>query len=98
MCFGMRSTRGGLADPHPVSAGKLVLCGTPIGNLEDVTCRLLRTLERADLIACEDPKRTRKLLSHHGVGGKEMLVYNEGNERRRVRQILDRIAAGAVVA
>ena len=47
--------------------GRLVLCATPIGNLEDVSLRLLRSLREADIVACEDPRRTKKLLTHHGV-------------------------------
>ena len=49
-------------------AGRLVVCPTPIGNLEDVTLRVLRTLAEADAIACEDTRRTRKLLGRHGIG------------------------------
>jgi 16S rRNA (cytidine1402-2'-O)-methyltransferase len=49
-------------DPAPV-AGRLVVCPTPIGNLEDVTLRVLATLARADAIACEDTRHTRRLLT-----------------------------------
>ncbi len=77
---------------------KLVLCGTPIGNLEDASPRLIRTLREADVIACEDTRRTRKLLTHHGVHAKELVSYNEQNERRRATELVERIAKGHVVA
>ncbi len=77
---------------------KLVLCGTPIGNLEDVTLRLIRTLQEADVIACEDTRRTRKLLSHHGIKPKSLCVYNDQNERRQAKELLSTIAHGRSVA
>ena len=79
-------------------AGKLVLCGTPIGNLEDVSARTLRTLAEADVVACEDTRRTRKLLSHHGVSVKQLVVYNDLNERREAPKLIERMERGAVVA
>lgn len=78
--------------------GKLVLVGTPIGNLEDTSPRALRTLEEADLVACEDSRRTRKLLSHFGTRVRDLVVYNEGNERRRAEELVARIEKGATVA
>jgi 16S rRNA (cytidine1402-2'-O)-methyltransferase len=79
-------------------SGKLVLCGTPIGNLEDVSMRVLRLLAEADVLACEDPRRTRKLLSHHGVPARRMVVLNDGNERRRAPELVARARSGDVVA
>lgn len=78
--------------------GKLILVGTPIGNLEDMSPRGLRTLEEADLVACEDSRRTRKLLTHFGIHVRDLVVYNEGNERRRAEGLVERIEKGATVA
>jgi 16S rRNA (cytidine1402-2'-O)-methyltransferase len=82
-------------------AGRLVVCPTPIGNLEDVTLRVLRALGDADVIACEDTRHTRKLLDRHEVGGasgSRLVSYHEHNERRRARELVERIRGGAVVA
>ena len=65
--------------------GRLVVCPTPIGNLEDVTLRVLRVLGEADVIACEDTRHTRKLLDRHGIGGARLVSYHEHNERARAR-------------
>jgi 16S rRNA (cytidine1402-2'-O)-methyltransferase len=78
--------------------GTLWLVGTPIGNLGDVSDRAVRTLAAADLIACEDPRRTRKLLTHLGVSARRLVTFNEGNERRQVRPLLDHLRAGRDVA
>jgi 16S rRNA (cytidine1402-2'-O)-methyltransferase len=79
-------------------AGRLVVCPTPIGNLEDVTLRVLRVLAEADLIACEDTRHTRKLLERHAIRGRPLVSYHEHNERRRARELVDRVAAGELVA
>ena len=78
-------------------SGRLVVCPTPIGNLEDVTLRVLSTLREADVIACEDTRRTRTLLQRHGLKGK-LVSYHEHNEERRARELVERIRAGATVA
>jgi 16S rRNA (cytidine1402-2'-O)-methyltransferase len=78
-------------------AGRLVVCPTPIGNLEDITLRALRALREADVIACEDTRHTRKLLERHGVKAR-LVSYHEHNERRRARELVERIAGGEVVA
>jgi 16S rRNA (cytidine1402-2'-O)-methyltransferase len=77
--------------------GRLIVCPTPIGNLEDVTLRVLRVLREADVIACEDTRQTRKLLDRHGIRGR-LLSYHEHNERRRARELVGRVAGGEVVA
>ena len=80
-----------------MSAGKLILCATPIGNLEDVTLRSLRVLAEATIVACEDSRRTRKLLSHHGVQVKQLVVHNDANERRSAPELVDKMTRGAKV-
>lgn len=80
-----------------MSNGRLILCATPIGNLEDLSQRAVRTLSEASVIACEDTRRTRKLLSHLGISAPELVVYNEGNERRRAEQMIERITRGEAV-
>jgi 16S rRNA (cytidine1402-2'-O)-methyltransferase len=79
-------------------SGRLVLVGTPIGNLGDITQRALSVLSEAEVVACEDTRRARKLFSHHGIRARELVVYNEANERRRARALLERIASGTEVA
>jgi 16S rRNA (cytidine1402-2'-O)-methyltransferase len=83
-------------DGGPVS-GRLIVCPTPIGNLEDVTLRVLAALREADLVACEDTRRTRILLDRYGVGG-DLVSYHEHNERARATELVRRMQAGAVVA
>ena len=78
-------------------AGRLVVCPTPIGNLEDVTLRVLRVLGEADVVACEDTRHARKLLARHRIEAR-LVSYHEHNERRRAGELADRIAAGETVA
>jgi 16S rRNA (cytidine1402-2'-O)-methyltransferase len=78
--------------------GTLWLVGTPIGNLGDASERAARTLGDVDVIACEDTRRTRKLLSHLGVSGRRLVSFNEGNERRQVPFLLGHLRAGRDVA
>jgi 16S rRNA (cytidine1402-2'-O)-methyltransferase len=80
-----------------VSAGRLVVCPTPIGNLEDITLRTLSALREADVVACEDTRRTRTLLDRYGVKAK-LVSYHEHNERARARELVERMRSGAVVA
>ena len=81
-----------------MSDGRLVVCPTPIGNLEDVTLRVLRALREADVVACEDTRHTRVLLDRHGIRAAELLSLHEHNERERARVVAARIAEGDVVA
>jgi 16S rRNA (cytidine1402-2'-O)-methyltransferase len=79
--------------------GRLLVCPTPIGNLGDVTLRVLEELGRVDLIACEDTRHTRLLLDRHGIeAGSRLLSLHEHNEAARARELARRIADGAVVA
>jgi 16S rRNA (cytidine1402-2'-O)-methyltransferase len=78
-------------------SGRLIVCPTPIGNLEDVTSRVLRALREADVVACEDTRQTGKLLSRHGIEAR-LVSYHEHNERRRASELAERIAGGNVVA
>jgi 16S rRNA (cytidine1402-2'-O)-methyltransferase len=73
--------------------GKLYLVATPIGNLEDITIRALRTLRRASFIAAEDTRRTRKLLARYKIR-RSLLSYHDFNKARVAPQIIGRIAAG----
>ncbi|HEX2029790.1 MAG TPA: 16S rRNA (cytidine(1402)-2'-O)-methyltransferase [Actinomycetota bacterium] len=79
-------------------AGTLWLVGTPIGNLGDITERARNVLRRADLIACEDTRRTRALLSHLGIEGKRLVSFFEANEERRIPELLGRLRDGRDVA
>ncbi|MFC4075564.1 16S rRNA (cytidine(1402)-2'-O)-methyltransferase [Salinithrix halophila] len=79
------------------TGGLLYIVGTPIGNLEDVSARVHQTLEQADLIACEDTRHTRKLLSHLGLA-KPMISYHEHNRFSRMEELTDRMEAGERVA
>jgi 16S rRNA (cytidine1402-2'-O)-methyltransferase len=80
-----------------MSAGRLVVCPTPIGNLEDVTLRVLAALRDADVVACEDTRRTRVLLDRYGVRAR-LVSYHEHNERARARELVGRMRGGEVVA
>jgi 16S rRNA (cytidine1402-2'-O)-methyltransferase len=78
-------------------SGHLVVCPTPIGNLEDVTLRVLSALREADVVACEDTRRTRTLLDRYGVSAK-LVSYHEHNELERSAELVERMAGGATVA
>ena len=77
--------------------GRLIVCPTPIGNLADVTLRVLEELARADAIACEDTRHSRVLLDRHGIGG-SLVSLHEHNEASRARELCERIAGGESVA
>ncbi len=75
----------------------LVVCPTPIGNLEDVTLRVLSALREADVVACEDTRRTRTLLDRYGVSA-SLVSYHEHNEGRRAAELVERMQSGDTVA
>jgi 16S rRNA (cytidine1402-2'-O)-methyltransferase len=79
------------------SVGRLVVCATPIGNLEDVTLRVLAALRAADVVACEDTRHTRVLLDRYEITAK-LISYHEHNERARASELVERIGAGEQVA
>jgi 16S rRNA (cytidine1402-2'-O)-methyltransferase len=79
------------------AVGRLSVCPTPIGNLQDVTLRVLTTLASADLVACEDTRHTGLLLRRHGVQAR-LVSLHEHNERARARELVERMREGALVA
>ena len=83
--------------PDGGPAMSLVVCPTPIGNLEDVTLRVLSALRDADVVACEDTRRTRKLLDRYGVSA-SLVSYHEHNEESRAAELVERMRGGATVA
>jgi 16S rRNA (cytidine1402-2'-O)-methyltransferase len=78
-------------------SGRLIVCPTPIGNLEDITLRVLAALREADVVACEDTRRTRVLLDRYGVKAK-LVSYHEHNEAQRSAELVKRMHSGGVVA
>lgn len=78
-------------------AGKLYLCATPIGNLEDITYRVLRTLGEVDLIAAEDTRHSIKLLNHFQIKT-PMTSYHEYNKVEKARYLVEKLLSGVNVA
>ena len=86
--------------PHPsplTSHGILYIVATPIGNLEDMTFRAVRTLKEVDLIAAEDTRHSRKLLNHFGIV-KHLTSYFDHNKTLKGKYLLDKLREGASVA
>jgi 16S rRNA (cytidine1402-2'-O)-methyltransferase len=83
---------------HRVVTGRLLLVGTPIGNLGDLSPRAVETLAAADLIAAEDTRRTGRLLAHLELPDRPLISFFEGNERERTEELLRRLRDGATVA
>jgi len=75
----------------------LAVCATPIGNLDDVTLRMLAELREADVVLCEDTRHTRVLLERHGISAR-LLSYHEHNEAKRTAELLPRLQAGERIA
>lgn len=78
-------------------AGTLYLVSTPIGNLEDITLRALKTLKSVSLIACEDTRQTSKLLQHYQINC-PTISYHEHNERERSQYLLNKLNSGESIA
>lgn len=76
--------------------GVLYLCATPIGNLRDITLRVLDCLESADLIAAENPRHTQKLLNYYGIKA-PLTSYREANREKKSRDIVNKLKEGARV-
>src|SRR6266581_3376130 len=85
------------ATPPPLTPATLYVVATPIGNLEDITLRALRTLKECDLVAAEDTRRSGQLLKHFGIC-KPLLSCFQFNEARRSEEILQRLGRGEKVA
>ncbi len=85
-----------VASSAPLPPG-LYLVGTPIGNMEDITLRALRTLRSASHILAEDTRHTRRLLDRHGISTR-MISYHKFNERARADEIIRRIQEGEALA
>src|SRR2546422_8370643 len=81
----------------PLTPSTLYLVATPIGNLEDVTSRALRTLKECDVVAAEDTRHTGQLLKHFGIS-KPLLSYFQFNEAKRSEEIIERLRRGEKVA
>ena len=77
--------------------GKLYLCATPIGNLEDITYRVLKTLKEADLIAAEDTRHSIKLLNHFDIKT-PMTSYHEYNKVEKAKYLVEKMAEGTNIA
>lgn len=86
-----------MSDTPIASSGTLFIVATPIGNLEDITLRALRTLKEVEYIAAEDTRHTKKLLNHFGIKTKLISYYRE-QEVQRAEQIINFLAAGHSIA
>ncbi len=80
-----------------MSKGKLYICGTPIGNLDDITFRVLETLREVDMIAAEDTRRTSKLLNYFEIDN-SLTSYHEHNEKVKAQKLLSRLEEGDTIA
>ncbi len=79
-------------------AGRLILVGTPIGNLNDMSPRAVEALGISDVILCEDTRRTLQLLNHFKITGPRLVAFHEHNEASRSAQAIDAVQAGQIVS
>jgi 16S rRNA (cytidine1402-2'-O)-methyltransferase len=77
---------------------KIYIVSTPIGNLKDITLRALETLKLVEVIACEDTRVTRKILSHYEIKGKKLISYHDRNEKNSAQGIIDLYNKGLNIA
>ncbi len=84
--------------PGGPPSGSLVLVATPIGNLGDLSPRAVRALGEADVIACEDTRQTRRLLTHAGIKGKRLISLHDHNESAQIQPVLELLHRGRDVA
>lgn len=98
-CFDVRISRKRdlIRERKEIMAGKLYLCATPIGNLEDITFRVLRTLKEVDLIATEDTRNTIKLLNHFEIKT-PMTSYHEYNKIEKAIYLVEKMQQGTDIA
>lgn len=85
------------SEQRGLPTGVLRVCATPLGNLEDITLRVLAALREADVIAAEDTRQTQKLLSRYDIHT-PLLSYHEHNEAVRAEELIERLRAGATIA
>ncbi len=84
--------------PPATGGGSVVLVGTPIGNLGDLSPRAIATFRSSDVIYCEDTRHSRKLLSHAGISGVPLRSLHQHNEVDRIAEILQTVRGGGTVA
>ncbi len=86
-----------ISPTHERLAGGLYVVATPIGHMEDITLRAIRTLRQVDLIAAEDTRHTRRLLAAHDIRN-QLISYHEHNEQQRTADLIQRLESGAAIA
>ena len=80
-----------------MTSGKLYICPTPIGNMEDITLRVLRTFKEVDLIAAEDTRHSGILLKHYNID-KPFISYHEHNKAQKGQELIEKLKSGNNIA